>query len=254
MQCNTYGRKQLDIKGLEHAISMDPQLNSYTALINKDGNKFCVLIGRNLQEGVAGFGDTIADALHDLAFNIDGSKQTVAYVQVETMKHALGGYKDGCTCEPCVMLRKHMERKLKNTGGAGGGEDACVPAHSPVDDPAFYRPAANARQVGGKHYKSMAIEHWDYVIANYIPYMEAQVIKYVSRWRSKNGLEDLRKAAHFLQKLTEVETERAAEAKHGMCECFAPVDLGIHGDGTCAKCDKKLRPRDAVLAPMPESR
>lgn len=63
---------------------------------------------------------------------------------------------------------------------------------------------ANDRQVGGDHYRS-PIQHWDYVIANEIPYMEAQIIKYVTRWRKKNGIEDLRKAQHFLQKLIEVE-------------------------------------------------
>ena len=62
---------------------------------------------------------------------------------------------------------------------------------------------ANARQVGGLHYRS-AIQHWDFVIANDIPYLEAQVIKYVCRWRKKNGLADLEKAQHFLQKLIEV--------------------------------------------------
>src|SRR5713101_4813643 len=64
--------------------------------------------------------------------------------------------------------------------------------------------SANEKQIGGQHYKSK-IEHWDYVIANGIPYMEAQIIKYLTRWRSKNGMEDLYKAKHFLEKLIEVE-------------------------------------------------
>lgn len=65
---------------------------------------------------------------------------------------------------------------------------------------------ANKRQVGGRHYQKQKIQHWDYVIANDIPYLEAQIIKYVSRWRDKNGLEDLHKAQHFLDKLIEVNT------------------------------------------------
>lgn len=67
------------------------------------------------------------------------------------------------------------------------------------------KPTANTRQVGGDHYKKQGIQHWDYIIANRIPYMEAQVIKYLSRWRDKNGLEDLRKAQHYLEKLIESE-------------------------------------------------
>lgn len=62
--------------------------------------------------------------------------------------------------------------------------------------------SANDRQVGGKHY-GKPIQHWDYVIAQNLGYFEGQITKYVSRWRDKNGLEDLRKAQHFLDKLIE---------------------------------------------------
>ena len=62
---------------------------------------------------------------------------------------------------------------------------------------------ANEQQVGGTHYVS-PMQHWDYVLANNIPYMEAQIIKYLTRWRKKNGLQDLEKAQHFLTKLIEV--------------------------------------------------
>tara|TARA_R100000963_G_C4532588_1_gene33275 strand:- start:27 stop:248 length:222 start_codon:yes stop_codon:yes gene_type:complete len=65
----------------------------------------------------------------------------------------------------------------------------------------------NERQVGGSHYEAR-IQHWDYVLANEIPYMEAQVIRYVVRHKSKNGIEDLEKASHFLQKLIAWEKER----------------------------------------------
>lgn len=79
---------------------------------------------------------------------------------------------------------------------------------------------ANDTQVGGSHYQQQAIQHWDYVIANHIPYMEAQIIKYVSRWRNKNGLQDLEKALHFLQKLLEVEAcTSAPDAKP--CDCHS---------------------------------
>ena len=64
---------------------------------------------------------------------------------------------------------------------------------------------ANARQVGGSHYKSRAIEPWDYAAANNLGYFEGSIIKYVTRWRQKNGIEDLEKAAHYLEKLIEVE-------------------------------------------------
>lgn len=64
--------------------------------------------------------------------------------------------------------------------------------------------AANARQVGGSHYKK-AIQPWDYIAANGIGYFEGNVIKYVSRWKDKAGVEDLKKARHYLDKLIELQ-------------------------------------------------
>lgn len=60
-------------------------------------------------------------------------------------------------------------------------------------------------QVGGSHYKDMVIQPIEYIVKNDIPYREANVIKYVSRWRSKNGVEDLRKARHYIDMLIESE-------------------------------------------------
>jgi hypothetical protein len=71
--------------------------------------------------------------------------------------------------------------------------------------------AANDKQEGGAHYKGERIEHWDFVLMHDIPYMEAQVIKYMMRWRKKNGVEDLRKAKHFIDKLIEHELEQHTE-------------------------------------------
>lgn len=65
--------------------------------------------------------------------------------------------------------------------------------------------AANDIQHGGDHYKKLKIQHWDYVEANEIPYLEACAIKYLTRWRDKGGVQDLRKAIHFIEKRIEVE-------------------------------------------------
>ena len=62
---------------------------------------------------------------------------------------------------------------------------------------------ANTRQVSGSHYKS-GVQHWDYVVANELDYFQGQITKYVTRWKKKNGLDDLLKAQHFLQKYIEV--------------------------------------------------
>lgn len=77
-----------------------------------------------------------------------------------------------------------------------------------VCEPEKPKESANAVQIGGEHYKVRKIQPWDYIVANDIPYLEGNVIKYVSRWRDKGGLDDLRKAQHYLQKLIEVETNK----------------------------------------------
>lgn len=63
---------------------------------------------------------------------------------------------------------------------------------------------ANEKQIGGDHYAE-PIQVWDFVVANNIPYLEGNAIKYISRWRKKGGLADIDKAIHYLQKLKEVE-------------------------------------------------
>tara|TARA_R110000796_G_scaffold176805_1_gene293688 strand:+ start:1696 stop:1953 length:258 start_codon:yes stop_codon:yes gene_type:complete len=63
-------------------------------------------------------------------------------------------------------------------------------------------------QVGGNHYKDMAIQPITFVLANNLGFCEGNVIKYVSRWGAKNGIEDLKKARHYLDLLIEkVEAE-----------------------------------------------
>jgi hypothetical protein len=67
---------------------------------------------------------------------------------------------------------------------------------------------ANEEQVGGDHYKNKAIQPWDYIASNNLGYLEGCIIKYVSKYKKKDGIQDLQKAAHYLQKLMEVESER----------------------------------------------
>jgi hypothetical protein len=69
--------------------------------------------------------------------------------------------------------------------------------------------AANDNQVAGTHYRDKKIQTWDYIVQNNLGYLEGNVIKYVSRYKEKNGIEDLIKAAHYLEKLIEVEKQNA---------------------------------------------
>ena len=65
---------------------------------------------------------------------------------------------------------------------------------------------ANKTQVGGTHYKTDGEQHWDRQWRMYGPgYFIGCITKYVERYKGKNGVEDLRKARHFLDKLIELE-------------------------------------------------
>lgn len=57
------------------------------------------------------------------------------------------------------------------------------------------------KQIAGDHYKKLKIQPVEYIQENNIGYMEGNVIKYVTRWRDKNGLADLEKAKHYLEML-----------------------------------------------------
>lgn len=60
-------------------------------------------------------------------------------------------------------------------------------------------------QVDGNHYKKLAIQPVEYIHANKLGFIEGSVIKYVTRWRDKNGIRDLEKAKHFIDLLIELE-------------------------------------------------
>ena len=61
--------------------------------------------------------------------------------------------------------------------------------------------------ISNQHYKELAIQPTEYIVKNNIPFCEGNVIKYVSRWRDKGGVEDLKKAISYLEYLIE-EDER----------------------------------------------
>jgi len=71
---------------------------------------------------------------------------------------------------------------------------------------------ASEKQVGGNHYKQYAIQPIDFIEANNIPYIEGNVIKYLLRWRDKNGVEDLDKAIHYIELLKGIEAFKNEES------------------------------------------
>jgi len=64
-------------------------------------------------------------------------------------------------------------------------------------------------QVGGDHYKDKAIQPWDAMQSwmsaeQFEGYLRGNIIKYIARYPDKQGLEDIRKAQHYLEKLINI--------------------------------------------------
>lgn len=64
--------------------------------------------------------------------------------------------------------------------------------------------SANDIQIAGDHYKKQQIQPWDFIPECDLNFFEGNVLKYTSRWRSKNGMVDLEKVAHFIDKMIEL--------------------------------------------------
>jgi len=63
-------------------------------------------------------------------------------------------------------------------------------------------------QVGGNHYKDCSIQPVQYIHANKLDYLEGNVIKYITRHRTKGqGKKDIEKAIHYAQLILELEYE-----------------------------------------------
>lgn len=56
-------------------------------------------------------------------------------------------------------------------------------------------------QIGGTHYKSMAIQPVEFILANDLGFCEGNIIKYTCRYKQKGGVEDLKKVIHYAQLL-----------------------------------------------------
>ena len=55
------------------------------------------------------------------------------------------------------------------------------------------------KQIGGSHYKNMVIQPYEFISKNELTFFQGNVIKYVCRYKQKNGIQDLEKVIHYCQ-------------------------------------------------------
>lgn len=83
-------------------------------------------------------------------------------------------------------------------------------------------------QIGGDHYKSMAIQPMEYSMANNLDACQHTIIKYVTRFRDKGGIQDLEKAKHCIDLLIHFERQAAALSFVDEAQAFIdPADVEI---------------------------
>ena len=66
---------------------------------------------------------------------------------------------------------------------------------------------ARDKMIGGEHYRQGGIQPIEYIHANSLSFCEGNVVKYITRWRHKDGLKDLEKAKHYIELLMELEDD-----------------------------------------------
>jgi hypothetical protein len=64
---------------------------------------------------------------------------------------------------------------------------------------------ALTHQEGGNHYKDLKIQPVEYIDANQLDYFQGNVVKYITRHKSKNGAQDVRKALHYCQLILQLQ-------------------------------------------------
>lgn len=60
-------------------------------------------------------------------------------------------------------------------------------------------------QVGGSHYRKYAIQPVEFIERNNLSFCQGNIVKYVCRYKDKNGIQDLLKARHYIDILIEIE-------------------------------------------------
>lgn len=99
-------------------------------------------------------------------------------------------------------LRKRLHADFNSSEAEPPGEPAPSNTSPSLPEHPIFSPMNS--QVGGTHYKNLAIQPVEFITANGLAFLEGCVIKRMCRHSSKNGIEDLRKAIHEIQLLAEL--------------------------------------------------
>lgn len=69
------------------------------------------------------------------------------------------------------------------------------------------------KQTGGDHYKKLAIQPTAYIQKNKLGWCEGNIVKYITRWRDKGGIQDIDKVIHYAELLKQIVSEEEKPTK-----------------------------------------
>lgn len=107
-----------------------------------------------------------------------------------------------CVNDPLAQDDTELSRLVRCMGC---NNVTCSARRYPKWHPKIQPASALDTQVAGNHYKDMVIQPVEFITRNQIGFLPGCVIKRVCRYRSKAGVEDLRKAIHELELMIELE-------------------------------------------------
>ena len=103
-----------------------------------------------------------------------------------------------------------------------------------------------------KHYNQLAIQPRDYITKNNLGYNEGNIVKYISRWRFKEGLVDLKKAQNYINyliKLVEEHQQKKTQPKRNNSKLKYstwPIRFGIRPNWNIDVMLKEFKPEQVI--------
>ena len=79
--------------------------------------------------------------------------------------------------------------------------------HGSVQLPAILCLLLEIKMISPQHYEQFEIEPVEFITQNRLNYLQGNIIKYILRYKQKNGIEDLEKAKTYLEYLINFEKE-----------------------------------------------
>lgn len=138
------------------------------------------------------------------------------------------------TCSTCKYYDVNDEEHLFcGRCEYGFGNDPVESCWTPAKDVPTPDTTSNSSafktQVGGQHYKTYAIQPLQYILANKLSFAEGNVVKYTTRWKEKGGVQDLKKARHYLDMMIEDEEDKVSF--NDFTEDFDTYEMGDESAG-----------------------